>query len=426
MQNLQERIHLDHINGAPLLPEVQEALRQAVTRLANPSSLHAEGRAAAALREKARAQVAALIGAHSEEITFTSSGTEANAWALEGLAEARFPLILRQASPEQGRRAQDERGTSSARTVEGSAQAGRGRHLVVSAVEHLSVLQAARRMEKQGWRVTLVPVDGRGRVEPAAVEQALTPETALVSVQWANGEVGTLQPVAEIARRMKERGVLFHADAVAAVGQVPVDVRAVPVDALSLAGNLFGGPPGVGALYLRKGTRIQPLFVGGAQEEGLRAGTENLLGIVGMGAAAEAAARNLPVSRQLVPLRERLIRGILEVLPDARLNGHPTERLPGHASISFLKVDAEELVYTLDRLGAAVGLGSACTSQIRKASHVLRAMGVEERAALGTITCTLGPQSSAEEVEGFVRILRGVLQRHSEASLSLPKAGRRI
>ena len=367
------RIHLDNLNGRLLSPEVRPAITEALDSCGNPSSLHAGGRAAARFVSRARGQVAALAGARPDEVLFTSGGTESNTWALAGLA---------------------------------AAAKGRGNHLVVSAVEHLSVLQTVRGMEKEGWAVTLLPVDGSGRVDPPRLEAALTPRTVLVSVQWANPEVGTLQPVAEIARRVKARGVLFHADAVAAAGRVPLDLAKVPADALSLASGPLGGPPGAGALFIRRGARVQPLFVGGIQEEGRRAGTENLLAIAGFGAAAELAARELPsLAEKVLPLRERLVRGILNIVSDASFNGDPTDRLPGHISVSFPGADAEALVLALDREGVSVGLGSACSSKAVKASHVLKAMGIGDPQALGTVTLTLAGETAAAEVDRFLEIL---------------------
>jgi cysteine desulfurase len=367
------RIFLDQINGSPLLPEVQQAIAGLLARAANPSGLHAEGREAARLRDLARSEVAELVGARAEEVTFTSSGSEANQWALMGLAEAN-------------------------RT--------RGNHLILSSVEHASLLQSARRLEKSGWGVTLLPVDSNGWVHPDSLEQALSPKTVLISVQWANPEVGTLQPIAELARRAKARNALVHCDAVAAAGQVRVDFRDLPLDALSLAAHPMGAPPGAGALVLRKGVRIWPLLVGGTQEEGRRAGTENLLGIVGMGAAAQTLRKDLEGwGSRITPLRDRLFRGILKGVPDALLHGHPTERLPGHLSLSIPGLDAESLVLALDLEGVALGLGSACTSLTQKASHVLRAMGVEESLARGAVTCTLGLQSREEEIDQVEEIL---------------------
>ena len=361
------KIHLDQMNGGILLPAVAAAMKEALSFQGNPSSFHKPGRQAAAAIERSRQEVAQLIQAHPQEIVFTSSGTEANALALLGIAKA-YP--------------------------------SRGRHLVVSAVEHLSVLHLIRQMEKEGFRVTLVGVDRLGRVDPEALEQALTDETILVSIQWANGEVGTLQPMGPILERVKPRGILIHSDAVSAVGQVPVNVRQVPVDALSMTSSSFGGPPGVGALYLRHGVRVVPLFVGGAQEEGRRAGTENVVGIVGFGQACRVAGQEMEGwMARLIPLRDRLIHGILNMIPEASLNGDPAERLPGHVSMSVPGVDAQALVLSLDREGISVGLGSACTARSIKASHVLKAMGVEQLRALGTITLTLGPQVTQADIE---------------------------
>lgn len=351
----------------------------------NPSSPHAQGRAAAAAIEKARRQVGSLIGAKPEEILFTSSGTEANAWALEGLSK-------------------------SVRRTSGPPGTSYRPEIVISAVEHLSILQTARRMEKEGWSVTVVPVDSFGRVDPDRVEAALTLRAALVSIQWANPEVGTLQPVAEIARRVKARGILFHADAIAAAGRVPVSIQEVPADAVSIASAPLGGPPGAAALFLRKGVRILPLFLGGTQEQGRRAGTENVPGITGFGAAAESAAQGLPEFALCVnPLREELLRGILNLLPEARMNGDPTQRLPGHLSVSFPGADSEALLLALDREGVSVGLGSACSAKAVKASHVLKAMGVEDKLALGTLVLSLSRHNRVEEIERFLQILPGVL-----------------
>ena len=356
-------------------------MEEALSSCGNPSSLHAGGQTAARLLRRARGQVAALAGVQPEEILFTAGGTESNTWALRGLAKS-----ARRAGPASGASFRSE--------------------IMVSAVEHLSVLQTAREMEKEGWSVILIPADRAGRVDPSAVEAAITLKTVLVSVQWANPEVGTLQPVAEIARRVKAKGILFHTDAVSAAGRVPLDLAAVPADAVSLASGPLGGPPGAGALVLRRGTRIQPLFVGGTQEEGHRAGTENLVGLAGFGAAAEQAARELAAfPGKVLPLRERLVRGILNIVSDASFNGDPTDRLPGHLSVSFQGADAEALVLALDREGVSVGLGSACSSKAVKASHVLKAMGVGDLQALGTVTLTLAGETAVEEVDRFLEIL---------------------
>ncbi len=362
-----ERIYLDYQNGTP--------------EAANPSSLHREGRYSARFLEEARQRVAGLINCSASEILFTSGGTEANAAALAGLAKA---------------------------------ASSRGKHLVVSAVEHLSILQQAGRLEKEGFSVTVVPVDRTGTIDPEQVERALTAETVLVSVQWANAEVGTIQPIGEIARRVKGRKILFHTDAVAAVGQIDVDLKKVPADALSLAADAFGGPSGAGALFLRRGVRFLPLLVGGAQEEGRRAGTENLTGIIGVGEAAERA-RSVGEARgaRLIPLRDRLIRGILDQIPEASLNGHLSQRLPGHVSFSFPGCDAESLVLALDLEGVSVGLGSACSHQAMKGSHVLRAMGGEESPALGTVVCSLGGSTTEAEIDRALEIVPRVVRARS-------------
>jgi cysteine desulfurase len=369
------RLYFDWLNQAPLLESVQQALHEVIAELGNPSSLHAEGRRAMRWLERARAQVAGLLKRPAEEVHFTSSGTEANGWALEGIAEA---------------------------------YRHKGDHIVVSAVEHLSILETARRMEKRGWRVTVVPVDRFGRIDVERLTAALTPSTVLVSLQWANGEVGTIQPMAQLVECVKSKGILFHSDAIAYSAQMALDLDAIKVDALSLAGNVWGGPLGVGALWVRKGVRILPLFVGGTQEGGRRAGSENLIGIVGMGAAAEAMGRIYPSFSTVSSLRERLWCGIMEHSPEARLNGHPSERLPGHLSVSFPNEDGERLVLALDLKGVAVGLGSACSVRIRKASHVLRAMGVDEALALGTVVFSFGVGTTEEEVQQLLERLSQV------------------
>jgi len=346
-------VYLDCINGAPLREEAAEAMRRALEAWGNPASGHREGRAAAQLREKGRGQAAGLIGAQPSELFFASSATEANSWALTGLAEA-------------ARR--------------------KGDHLVISAVEHLSVIHTARRLEKAGWRVTAVPVDGAGQVDVGALEEALTDRTVGVSIQWANGEVGTIQPVADWVSRVKARGIWVHADGTAAAGQIPLNVREIPVDALSFSAHPLGGPAGIGALYLRKGVRIEPLLLGGGQEEGRRAGTENLVGIAGFGAACEAAARALKAeSGNPAAFRDETADRLTRLFPAGRINGAGAPRLPRLISFSLDGMDGEQWVGALDLAGVSVGLGSACSTGRIKASHVLRAMGVAERAALGTI-----------------------------------------
>lgn len=373
------RVYLDAVSGTPLLPAAQAAMAAWLSRVGNPSNhLHREGREAAEALTAARCAVAALIGASSDEVSCTSSGTEANAWAVRGLL---------------------------------ASQRTKGKHLVVSAVEHVSLLNTVRRLEREGFRVTRVRVDGDGRVDPADVVSALQPDTVLVSVMWANHEVGTLQPIADIARAVRERGILFHTDAVAAVGSVDVSVAAVPVDALSLAANQFGGPAGVGALYVRDGVNIHPFFDGGIQEHGRRAGTENLLGIIGMGAAAEVARQQrLAWTDHRRPLRDQLACALQEDEPACRVFGHPTERLPGHLCVAYEGIDGESLALGLDREGVALVQSSACTSRTLKVSHVLKAMGLADALAQGACLATLGPDTTAADVAQARAAFRTVIR----------------
>ena len=382
---LMKRVYLDYISGTPLLPEAQAAMSAWLERVGNPSNhLHREGRVAAAALERARKAVAALIGASADEIYFTSSGTEANTWAIRGLV---------------------------------AAHRTKGKHLVLSAVEHISLLHTVRRLEREGYEVTHVPVDATGRVDAAQVERVLRPDTALVSVMWANHEVGTLQPIAEIARLVRARGVLFHTDAVAAVGSVEVSVTQTPVDALSLAANQFGGPAGVGALYVREGVGITPLFDGGIQEHGRRAGTENLLSIIGTGAAAEVIRQQQHAwFAHRRSLRDALEQALRMDHPACHVFGHPTERLPGHLCVAFEGIDGESLALGLDREGVAVVQSSACTSKVLKASHVLKAMGVPEPLAQGACLASIGWETTPADIEQARAAFHTVVQQlHSLA-----------
>ncbi len=324
----------------------------------NPQSIHAWGDAAREAIEKAREQVASLINANAEEIIFTSSGTESNNLAIKGLAQA---------------------------------QCAKGKHIVVSAIEHFSVLNAVRTLEKAGFQLTLIPVDKFGFVDPDEVGRALRKDTILVSIMHANGEVGTIQQIAEIAKKTKEAGVLLHTDAVASTGNTPVDVKVLGVDALSLAGNQFYGPKGSGALWMRKGVRLIPLIDGGVQEGGRRPGTEDVPAIVGMGKAAELAKSNMASSMQMISkLRDKLIKGILSKVDHSILTGDPVQRLPHHASFCIEFIEGESMLMLLNMQGIAVSSGSACTSRALKASHVLIAMGLPHEIAQGSLLFTLG------------------------------------
>jgi len=361
------RIYLDHIAATPLHPEALEAMLPFLReRFGNPQSLHSDGQPVLEAVDKARKRVAGLIHAADSEIYFTSSGSESNNFAIKGLA---------------------------------LANRNRGSHLVLSAVEHLSVLNSAKSLEKLGFTSTLVPVDRTGMVHPEDVDKAIAKETILVSVMMANSEVGTIEPVAEIAKICKARNVLFHTDAVAAAGNIPVDVRALAVDALSLAGDQFYGPKGSAALYLKKGVRILPLIEGGIQEGGRRGGTENVAGIVGLGKAAEIAqAKMAERSEKAKALRDLLIDRLPGKVNRVVLTGPRDMRLPHHASFCIEFIEGEAMLLNLDMKGIAASSGSACTSKALKASHVLLAMGLDHALAQGSIVFSLIDDNTAEDI----------------------------
>jgi len=363
-----EKVYLDNASTTPLLPEVREAMLPFLGDLfGNPSSLHDWGDGAREGIDTAREQVARLIGGNTEEIIFTGSGTESNNFAIKGLAMARQSA---------------------------------GKHIVISAIEHFSVMNSARTMEKMGFEVTQVPVDKYGMVDVAELEKAIRKDTILVSVMHANGEVGTIEPLQEISKITKEKGVAFHTDAVATAGTIPVDVKALGVDALSLAGNQFYGPKGVGALWVRKGVRIMPLLDGGIQEGGRRGGTENVPAIVGLGKAAEVAAVDMTnrIAR-LTPLRDRLVKELPAKVGHVVVTGHPLNRLPGHASFCVEFIEGESMLMLLNMKGIAVSSGSACTSKALKASHVLIAMGISHELAQGSLLLTLGKDNTQKDID---------------------------
>ncbi len=374
------KVYLDHAATTPTHPKAVEAMLPYFTgKFGNPSNLHDMGREAKDAVEDARAKTALLINAKTEEIFFTSSGTESNNFALKGLAQA---------------------------------NSQKGSHIVVSQMEHFSILQPAKTLEKAGFKVTAIMPDRQGLIDPADVAKAVTKETVLVSIMHANNEIGTLQPIAEIGKMTRERGVLFHTDAVASVGWVPVDVRALNVDALSLSGHQFYGPKGSAALFVRKGVRIKPQIEGGVQEDGRRGGTENVPAIVGLGKAAEIAAAEIPGRMSfLTPLRDRLLAGLAQRVPDMFLNGHPTQRLPNNANVSFLYVEGESMLLFLNMEGIYVSSGSACTSRSLKASHVLSCIGTDAAAANGTLLMTLGMGTSPDDVDYVLEKLPPIVER---------------
>ncbi len=367
------RIYLDNAATTAVSPEVVEAMLPYFTQVyGNASSVHTAGREAKRAVEAARRQVAkALNAAVPQEIYFTSGGSESDNWAIKG-----------------------------------AAMMHAGGHIITTAIEHHAVLHTCEWLEKQGFSVTYLPVDGYGRVTAAQVEAALRPDTILVSVMAANNEVGTVQPIGEIGKLCRERGVLFHTDAVQAVGAVPIDVQAMHIDLLSLSGHKLHGPKGVGALYIRKGVKVGSLIHGGAQERGFRAGTENLPGIVGLGKAVDIAHANLADNAaRMTTLRDRLIHGMINCVPDARLNGHPTNRLPNNVNLSFDGVEGEALLLRLDLAGVAGSSGSACTSGALDPSHVLMALGLTPAEANGALRLTLGTDTTEDEIAAVLDIL---------------------
>ena len=375
-----KRVYLDHIAATPLHPEALEAMLPFLReRFGNPQSLHSDGQRVLEVVEEARERVAGLIHAGESEIYFTSSGSESNNFAIKGLA---------------------------------LANRSRGSHLVLSAVEHLSVLNPAKSLEKLGFTSTLVPVDQTGMVHPEDVDKAIGKETILVSVMMANSEVGTIEPVAEIAKICKARNVLFHTDAVAAAGNIPVDVRALAVDALSLAGDQFYGPKGSAAFYLKKGVRILPFIEGGIQEGGRRGGTENVAGIVGLGKAAEIAqAKMAERSEKAKALRDLLIDRLPGKVDRVVLTGHRDRRLPHHASFCIEFIEGEAMLLNLDMKGIAASSGSACTSKALKASHVLLAMGLDHALAQGSLVFSLIDGNTAEDIGYLLDVFPPIIDR---------------
>jgi cysteine desulfurase len=374
------RVYFDHIAATPLQPEALQAMLPFLKeRFGNAQSLHSDGQAVLVAVDEARQKVARLINASESEVYFTSSGSESNNFAIKGLA---------------------------------LANRNRGSHLVLSAVEHLSVLNSAKSLEKLGITSTLVPVDKTGMLNPEDVEKAITKETTFVSVMLANSEVGTIEPVSEIAKICKTRNVLFHTDAVAAVGNIPVDVRTLGVDALSLAGDQFYGPKGSAALFLKKGVRILPFIDGGVQEGGRRGGTENVAGIVGLGKAAEIAQVKMAErSEKAKILRDRLIDQLPNTVEHVILTGHREARLPHHASFCIEFIEGEGMLLSLDMKGIAASSGSACTSKALKASHVLLAMGLDHATAQGSLVFSLVDNNTAEDIGYLLEAFPPIIER---------------
>jgi len=363
---MNRRVYLDHNASTPVHPEVLEAmLPYFADRFGNPCSIHGFGREARDGVEAARQSVAHFLRVGKDEILFTSGGTESDNAAVKGIAAAR----------------------------------GRG-HIVTSAVEHHAVLRSVQALEKQGFEATYVPVDGHGMVDPDDVRRALRPDTIVVSIMHANSEVGTIQPVAAIGRLTREREIPFHVDAVQTFGKLPLDLDALGIDVLSFSSHKIYGPKGTAGLYIRKGTKMVSVQHGGEHERRRRAGTENVPGIIGLGKAVEVRARDMAAEETRVrALRDRLWEGLERRVPEMRLNGHPTERLPGTCNVCFRHIESESIVLGLDLKGIAVSAGSACTSGSIEPSHVLVAMGVPLDWAMGTVRCSLGRTTTAEDID---------------------------
>jgi len=375
-----DEVYLDYQSAKPVDPRVVEAMLPYFTeRFGNPASLHAVGDRATRALEESRAGVAAFIGAQPEEIIFTSGATESSNLALMGFA------------------------TRNKRS---------GDHVIISEVEHISLHNIGKSLEKAGLRVSKVPPDQYGRINPDKVRNRVNDETILVSVGWASNEIGTIQPIPALAEMLQGTGVALHVDAVAAEGLLPIDMATVPVGLLTLSSNDIYGPPGLGALYVRKGVRLAPITMGGGQERGLRSGTENLPAIVGMAEAAAIAAEELPSeAARLTAMRDRLISAVLSTIPDSHLNGHPTERLPNNAHFRFAGIEGESLLLLLRDEGIAISTGSACSSKTLEPSHTLISCGLVHEEAHGSLEVTFGRFSREADVDRLMEALPGIVSR---------------
>ncbi|MBR4333482.1 MAG: cysteine desulfurase NifS [Clostridia bacterium] len=371
---MMDRIYMDNAATTAICPEALAAMLPCFgEHFGNASSIHGTGRDARKVLEDARRTVADVLGAKPAEIYFTSGGSESDNWAIKGAA---------------------------------FANRKKGNHIITSQIEHHAVLHTCQWLEKQGFEVTYLPVDEYGLVNPRDVEAAITDKTILISIMAANNEIGTIEPIPEIGQIAHEHKIIFHCDAVQAVGAIPVNVDAWHVDMLSLSGHKFHGPKGVGALYIRTGTKVDQFLHGGAQERGRRATTENVPGIVGMAAALAKAAANLEENGvRLTYLRDKLIKGILDAVPYARLNGHSLKRLPGNVNVSIQYIEGEALLLRLDLAGIAASSGSACTSGSLDPSHVLLAIGLPHEVAHGSLRLSLTDSNTEEEVDEVLRVL---------------------
>ena len=375
-----ERIYMDNAATTRVTEPVMEAMQPYFCEIfGNPMSVHSFGRESRKAVENARRQVATALGAQPNEIYFTGCGTESDNWAVRGAAYANLK---------------------------------KGRHIITTQIEHHAILHTCEQLEKEGFEVTYLPVDEFGIVRMDALTKAIRPDTTLISVMAANNEIGTIQSIEEIAKIAKEKGILFHTDAVQAIGSIAFDVKAMGIDMLSLSGHKFHAPKGVGALYIRNGVKLQRLINGGAQERTQRAGTENLASIVGLGKAIELATANIAAhNTQLSLVRDRLIDRILTEIPYTRLNGHRTQRLPGNCNISFQFIEGESLLLSLDIKGIAASSGSACTSGSLDPSHVLLAIGLPHEIAHGSLRLSLSEENTLDQADKVVDALKEIVAR---------------
>lgn len=375
-----KRIYMDNAATTRVTEPVAQAMMPYLTEVfGNPSSVHAFGRDARRALDNARAQVAAALNAKPNEIYFTGCGTESDNWAIRGTAYARRD---------------------------------KGNHIITSAIEHHAVLHTCEQLEKEGFKITYLPVDEEGLISLDDLKAAITPETILITIMTANNEIGTIQPIKEIGAIAKEHGIRFHTDAVQAIGSVRMDVKDMNIDMLSISGHKFHAPKGVGVLYIRNGVRLERLIQGGAQERAQRAGTENLASIVALGKAIELANANIEEhNAKLTAMRDRLIDGILSTIPETRLNGHRTQRLPGNVNVSVRYIEGEALLLSLDLKGIAASSGSACTSGSLDPSHVLLAIGLPHEIAHGSLRLSLSEENTMEEVEYVITTLKEIVDR---------------
>lgn len=382
---MEKNIYLDHAATTFVKEEVlKEMLPYFTEGYGNASSVYSLGQKSKLALDSARERVAKALGCDSNEIYFTASGSEADNWAIKGCARMNRK---------------------------------KGNHIITSAIEHHAVLHTCKALEKEGFEITYLPVDSDGKVSPKDVEAAIKDTTILITIMFANNEIGTIEPIAEIAQIAKSKGVLMHTDAVQAVGAVPINIKELGVDMLSLSAHKFNGPKGVGALYLRKGVRIENLIEGGAQEKGKRAGTENIAGIVGLASALELAAGSMDEkSQKLVKMRDYIIENIENRIPYCRLNGHRTDRLPNNVNFSFEFIEGESLLLWLDIKGIAASSGSACTSGSLDPSHVLLGIGLKHEIAHGSLRITLGDENTYEEIDYMLSELCNIVEKLRQMS----------